>query len=226
MTHRNSINEGPARDKLNELHTAAKADHWRFVAKAPRILAGLLSGKPIAEVLSGDLMSDCFIPVSREQGDFLYPTARSINAKTIVEFGTSFGISTIYLAAALQDSGEGAVISTELDPTKCKAAQINLEDAGVAQHAEVRQGDALQTLHDLAGPVDLVLLDAWKDLYLPILELIRPQLREGSVVLADNIFTFRKALRAYVEYMQSGENGFYSTTLDIADGFEYSVYLG
>jgi len=55
--------------------------------------------------------------------------------------------------------------------------------------------------------LDLVLLDGWKDLYLQVLHLLKPRLRNGTVVLADNIFTFRKGLRAYVEYMQSGENG-------------------
>jgi predicted O-methyltransferase YrrM len=74
--------------------------------------------------------------------------------------------------------------------------------------------------------VDMVLLDGWKDLYLPILKLLTPKLRPRALVLADNIFTFRKALRPYVEYVQSEENGFVSTTLDISDGFELSVFLG
>ncbi len=72
----------------------------------------------------------------------------------------------------------------------------------------------------------MVLIDGWKDLYLPILHLLTPKLRPGAVVLADNIFTFKETLRPYVEYMQSGRNGFVSTTLKIADGFEYSVYTG
>jgi predicted O-methyltransferase YrrM len=71
-----------------------------------------------------------------------------------------------------------------------------------------------------------VLLDGWKDLYLPVLELLTPRLRPGAVVLADNIFTFRTTLRPYVDHVQSGAHGFASTTLHVADGFEYSVYLG
>ena len=93
-------------------------------------------------------------------------------------------------------------------------------------YADVRLGDALETLRDVPEPVDLVLLDGWKDLYLPILKLLTPRLRRGSIVLADNIFTFRKDLRPYVEYVQSGGHGFESTTLRISDGFEYSVYVG
>ena len=226
MSHENSIREGIARGKLDELHAAAKGDRWRFVAMSPKLLMGLLKGKTLMEMISSDVMSECFIPISPEQGEFLYLTARALGARNIVEFGTSFGISTIYLAAALKDSGSGCVISTELEPNKCRTAQKNLEEAGVAEFAEIRAGDAMETLKGLSEPVDLVLLDGWKDLYLPVLELIKPNLRPGSVVLADNIFTFRKALRPYVDYMQSGQNGFSSTTLDIGEGFEYSVYLG
>ena len=69
-------------------------------------------------------------------------------------------------------------------------------------------------------------MDGWKDLYLPVLELLTPKLRPGAVVLGDNIFTFRKGLRTYVEYLQSGSHGFESTTLRISDGTEYSFYSG
>ena len=97
---------------------------------------------------------------------------------------------------------------------------------GLEAYADVRLGDAMKTLADLEAPIDLVLLDGWKDAYLPILELLKPKLRPNAIVLADNIFTFKKALRPYVEYMQSGRNGFVSTTLEISDGFELSVYTG
>ncbi len=90
----------------------------------------------------------------------------------------------------------------------------------------MRLGDALETLRELPGPIDMLLLDGWKDLYLPVLELVTPHLRPGAVVLADNIFTFRKSLRPYVERVQSGLHGFVSTTLHVSDGFEYSVYVG
>ena len=76
------------------------------------------------------------------------------------------------------------------------------------------------------GPIDLVLLDGWKELYLPVLRLLEPNLRAGAVVLADNIRTFRIALAPYVDYVQSGKNGYRSLTLPLSDGFEYSVRLG
>lgn len=221
----NSLMTEPTRGVLRDLHAQARGDRLRFIGLAPRILGGLARGGKLFDVMTPDSMKECFIPVSPEQGEFLYLNARAIEARTIVEFGTSFGISTIYLAAAVRDNGGGRVIGSEIEPSKHERARSNLERAGVGDVVDVRLGDALETLRDVPGPVDLVLLDGWKDLYLPVLELLAPRLRPGSVVLADNIFTFRKSLRPYVDYMQSGEHGFASTTLHISDGFEYSVRL-
>lgn len=226
MTDSNSLQSGPVRDVLDRLHADAKSDRLKFLSLIPRFAAGLLRGQKLFDVLTPESMKDFYLPVSREQGEFLYLTARAIGATKVVEFGTSFGISTIYLAAAVRDNGSGEVIGSEIEASKVQVAKANLEAAGLAAHADVRLGDAMETLRDLPEPIDLVLLDGWKDLYIPVLELVTPRLRPGSVVLADNIFTFRKSLRPYVESMQSGERGFASTTLHIADGFEYSVYLG
>jgi predicted O-methyltransferase YrrM len=188
------------------------------------LVLGRLRGKGFNEVMSPSILKEVYIPISPEQGEFLYLTARAIAAKRIVEFGTSFGISAIYLAAAVKDNGGGLVIGTEIEPSKHQRAVANLKEAGLEKVVEVRFGDALETLQDLTEPIDMVLLDGVKELYLPVLKIIKPRLRQGAVVIADNIFMFKKSLRPYVEYVQSGKNGFQSTTLRIADGFEYSIY--
>ena len=221
-----SLRSGPVRTVLDRLHAEARGDRLRFVRLLPRVIAARLTGRAVFDVLTPAVMKDVYIPVSREQGQLLYLTARAIGARRIVEYGTSFGISTLYLAAALRDNGGGRVIGTEIEPTKHARALAHLREAGLSDQAEVRLGDARETLRDVPEPVDLVLLDGWKDLYLPILKLLTPRLRPGAVVLADNIFTFRKALRPYVEWVQSGRNGFVSTTLHVSDGFEYSVRVG
>jgi predicted O-methyltransferase YrrM len=142
-------------------------------------------------------LKNAYIPVAREQRCFLYQTARAIGAKTIVEFGTSFGIASIYLAAAVRDNGGGRFIGTEQESNKIDAARRNLAEAGLETIAEIRAGDAMETLAPFAGPIDMVLLDGWKDLYLPVLCLLTPKLRPGAVVMADNIYTFRKGLKPY-----------------------------
>ncbi|MEN8185337.1 MAG: class I SAM-dependent methyltransferase [Myxococcota bacterium] len=227
MSEASSLRSQPLQGVLDRLHQAARGDVLRFLKLAPRIVGGFLARRGFwDEIMTPESMRECYIPVSREQGEFLYLTARAFGARRVVEFGTSFGISTLYLAAAVRDNGGGLVVGSEIEPSKQKQAVANAAEAGLSEIVDVRLGDALETLRELPEPIDLVLLDGWKDLYLPVLELVRPRLRPRAVVLADNIFTFRRSLRSYVEHMQSGEHGFASTTLHLADGFEYSVYLG
>ncbi len=221
-----SLRSEPVRGVLERLHAAARGDRLRFLTLVPSVVGGWLRGRGFVEAITPEAMKDFYIPVSREQGELLYLTARALDARRVVEFGTSFGVSTLYLAAAVRDNGGGTVVGSEIEPSKHARALANLEEAGLADVADVRLGDATQTLRELPEPVDLVLLDGWKDLYLPVLELVTPRLRRGAVVLADNIFTFRKDLQPYVDYVQSGAHGFESTTLKLSDGFEYSVYLG
>ncbi|XXY48788.1 class I SAM-dependent methyltransferase [Sorangium sp. So ce269] len=82
----------------------------------------------------------------------------------MVEFGTWFGISTVFLAAAVRDGGGGRVIGSELHPEKVRRARKNLDESGLGDLVEIREGDALVPLRDVEGPIDLVLLDGWKNL--------------------------------------------------------------
>lgn len=218
-----TLDSPPVRRVLERLHAAARGDLSFFARNLP-LLVGMILGRkgPPAAELSAR-MKDVYIPLAPEQGRFLYLVARAIGATRIVEFGTSFGVSTIYAAAAARDTG-GRVIGTELEPSKRERALAHLAEAGLGDLVEVRLGDALDTLRDVPGPVDLLLLDGWKDLYLPVLQLLQPKLRPGAVVLADNIKTFRRSLAPFVDYVRDG-NGFRSVTLPLKDGFEYAVRL-
>jgi predicted O-methyltransferase YrrM len=220
----NSLRADPTRSTLERLHAAARRDRFKFLTLAPRFIAGKLQGKSFSEIITPDAMKDFFIPINAEQGHFVYLIARTLGARNIVEFGTSFGISTIYLAAAVKDNGGGCVVGSEIEASKHARALEYIEEAGLSEFVDVRLGDALETLRTVPAPIDMVLIDGWKDLYLPVLKLLEPSLRKGAVVLGDNIFTFKRDLQPYVDYVQSGENGFESTTLHISDGFEYSVY--
>lgn len=212
---------------LERLHREAKGDRWRIARALPAAALAWVKGGPNAiEPALRPYLGNAYLPLSPAQGRFLYLTARAIGARRAVEFGTSFGISLHYLAAAVKDNGGGIAIGSELEKHKWERARAHLAESGLGVHAEIRLGDALQTLADVPAPLDLVLLDGWKDLYLPMLELLTPKLRKGAVVMADNIYTFRTTLAPYVERVQSGRHGFQSMTLPMSDGFEYSVYLG
>jgi predicted O-methyltransferase YrrM len=213
-------------DTLARLHRRARTDLFRIALVAPLVVPDFFGFRSVDDTRLSRRMRGAYIPVSRSQGQMLYLIARSIDARRIVEFGTSFGISTLYLASAVKDNGGGIVIGSELEPSKHAKAEEHLREAGLDAFADVRLGDALETLATVEAPVDMVLLDGWKDTYLPVLKLLRSKLRPRSVVLADNIFMFKKALRPYVDYVQSGTNGFVSSTLEIADGFELSVFTG
>ncbi|MFM0502119.1 O-methyltransferase [Paraburkholderia caffeinilytica] len=127
------------------------------------------------------------LAVSRSTGKLLYGLARLMNARTIVEFGTSFGVSTLHLAAAVKDNGGGKVISTEAESSKVIRARENLAKAGLAQWVDILEGDALETL-SLRAPsaIDALFLDGAKPLYPSVFALLEPHLRVGSLVIADN----------------------------------------
>ncbi len=208
---------------LKRLHARARRDCWVLLRALPAILFAAATGRGIDEAVK-PYLKGAYIPVGPDQGRLLYMTARAIDARLIVEFGTSFAISTIYLGAAAR-ANNGRVIGTEMEPTKAAAARANVESAGLAPFVDIREGDAMKTLAALDGPIDFLLLDGWKDIYLPMIKMLAPRMRPGTVVLADNIFTYRKALRPYVDYMQDRANGFDSVTLPIGfgHGMEYSV---
>jgi predicted O-methyltransferase YrrM len=132
-------------------------------------------------------MSEAALPVSRDEGKLLYLLSRSHCVRSIVEFGMSFGISTIFLAAALRDNGGGRLITTEFEASKLIRGRANIEAAGFLDLVEIRAGDALDTLsHDLPSAIDLIVLDGAKALYGDVLDLLEDHLSSGGLIFADN----------------------------------------
>jgi len=182
-------------------------------------------GKPPSDRARAELMRDVYMPVSPEVGRLLYVLARSRSAETIVEFGTSFGISGIHLAAALRDAGgRGRLVTTELDAIKAERARENFRSAGLADLIEIRVGDAFETLRaELDGGIDLLLLDGWKNLYLPMLKFLEPQLSPGALIIADDLAIAPDALASYVGYVREPGNGYVSVEIPLGDRIEISV---
>jgi predicted O-methyltransferase YrrM len=163
-------------------------------------------------------MKDLWLPVSRETGALLYMLARSRGATSIVEFGTSFGISTLHLAAALRDNGGGRLITSEFEPSKVARARQNLAEGGLIDLVEIREGDALETLRTgLPATIDLLLLDGAKSLYRDILELVEDRLRPGALIVADNV----DYCPDYLAHIRSAASGYIS--VPFADDIELSM---
>jgi len=166
-------------------------------------------------------LKDFPLAVSRATAALLYMLARSAGARTIVEFGTSFGISTLHLAAALRDNGGGRLITSEFEPSKVARARKNLTDGGLIDLVEIREGDALKTLRvDLPETIDLLLLDGAKPLYPEILSLVEGRLRPGALIVADNADSSPE----YLERVRSPAAGYMSTPF--AEDVELSMRIG
>lgn len=206
---------------LERLHTLADAQDDAIIHR-------VRNGAAWKSATSGEkavMLCDALLPISRDTGRFLYGVARSISAKRIVEFGTSYGVSTIYFAASLHDNGGGRVIGSELESSKIAKATQNLVEAGLSEFVEIRAGDAMQTLRHTDGTIDLLFLDGWKELSLDVLHLVSANLRRGSVVLADDLNLFPDLLGPYLDHVRNPANGFVSVALPLGDGIEYSVRL-
>lgn len=161
------------------------------------------------------------LAVSRETGALLYMLARNCGARSIVEFGTSFGVSTLHLAAALRDNGGGHLVTSEFEPSKAARARDHLTAGGLIDLVEIREGDALLMLSDnLPDTIDLVLLDGAKSLYPEILDLLESRLRPGAFIVADNA----DYSPDYLARVRSPANGYLSTPF--AEDVELSMRLG
>ncbi len=221
--HTNSgLNDANIAHTLKQLHKQASGrDALVFARALPASISGKFTGRSTFEAAE-PYLSKAFIPVSEEFGRFMYLTALSRGARNIVEFGSSYGISSIYLAAAARETG-GFFTGTEKDSAKAQVALANLNEAGLSRWSDIREGDALESLAPLEGPVDFLFLDGWKDLYIPLLKLMEPKLAPGAVIFADNIKSFRKTLRPFVDYISDTSNGYETTILDIGSGVSMSI---
>ncbi|MBY8856595.1 class I SAM-dependent methyltransferase [Nocardia sp. CA2R105] len=209
---------------LRRLHSANDRQLPRMLARLAGDLPALALGRPRrASDDAPERFDDAFLALGREQAAYCYAQARAVRARRVVEFGTSFGVSTIWLAAAVRDNGGGTVIGTEMVPAKAERARAHVREAGLADQVDIRTGDALETLRDLDGPVDLMLNDGFPDAALGVLRLVAPHLRTGAVVITDNVGVMRGDYADYVSWVRDPANGFVSVRVPYKGGTEVSI---
>ncbi len=170
-------------------------------------------------------IDEMLLPVGRATGTLLNLLAKQACALRILEVGSSFGYSTIWLAEAAR-AVHGKVISLELKAAKTEYATAQLARAGLADFVEFRVGDALASLAELPGPFDLVLIDLWKNLYVPVFELLHPKLAPGALVVADNMIepaSARPHAQAYRHAVHVARD-MSSVLLPVGNGIELSRY--
>jgi predicted O-methyltransferase YrrM len=218
-----SISSGPIAEVLQRLHQEADATDaplmQTFGSEATTVEQAM---NKVVEAETKDLAglyhgyAGNFLSVSPEFGRFLYMCTRTCKAKRIVEFGSSMGISAIYMAAALRDMGGGVLIGTELEPSKAERAQANVAAAGLADLVEFRIGDARETLKPgVGGDIDMVMLDGAFTLYLSVLTLLEPQLKPGAIIIGENAF---QPASGYIDHVRDPQNGYLSLPLSFDPG--------
>jgi predicted O-methyltransferase YrrM len=161
--------------------------------------------------------------VAPTTGAFLYAVCAPQTDCEVLEIGGSYGYSTIWLAAAARILG-GRVLSLELDPHRAEVWTANIEEAGLADWADVVVGDALETLPELDDVFDVVFLDAEKELYEPLFALARTKLETGALVIADNVLSHADTLGAYTSARRADPTCV-SVTLPLDRGLELTSVL-
>jgi len=220
---------------VQRLHAASDRQFW---AMAARFVLGSIyhrfrgDGTDFTVTPRGKrLLSDKLVALDPDKAALCYLLCRSLGARRVVEAGTSFGVSTIYLASAVRDNVQatggdgGIVIGTEHEPAKAAAARQNFDEAGVSEWIDLREGDLRETLKEIDGPVDFMLADIWIPMALPALKLVAPRMRRGAIVLADNTIQFARQYAEYLSYVRDPANGFCSHGILLKGGLEMSVRI-
>ncbi|MCI5055264.1 MAG: class I SAM-dependent methyltransferase [Flavobacteriales bacterium] len=175
---------------LQTLHTEAAKE-------LPKLLKGLAKG--IFTGLKPEDMRETFMAIGADQGQEMYDMIVAAKARSIVEYGTSFGLSTLYLAAAAEQTC-GKVITTELLGDKADIAQAHFDQAKVSHLIDLRRGDALKTLSNIDEPVHFFFMDGWSQINIDLLKMLEPNFVDGTIVLLDNAnMPGSKATKKYFE---------------------------
>jgi len=225
----NAVVDPGIRSLLLGFHRAASEENEQLAHELSPYFDDLENNRVPAWRQIEQYLDDKYICLDPAEGVFCYLIAKAIGARRIVEFGTSFGVSTIYLSMAVRDNGGGLVIGTEVVAEKARRARENVARAGLSKFVEIRVGDAHETLRDLEGPIDFFLCDGFPRYQLSILKLVAPRLRTGGVVVTDRVDERDQVYRSYLEYLRDPGNGFQSTLIGLdrgTEGTEFSVKVG
>jgi len=210
----------PLADGLHAKSVAQEAETGRYFSE--RAKRGELSWDGLDED-AHRFMADKLVALDPIKAEFCHLLCRALGARRVVEVGTSFGVSTIYLADAVRANGGGTVIATEHEPGKCAAARSHFAEGGLSDLIDLREGDLRETLKTIEGPVDFVLMDIWTEMARPAIELIHPHLQRGAVVVADNTTQVRHAYARFFEFVEAPQNRLTAMTLPFAGGLEFIV---
>lgn len=215
------LNDAKLEGLLADLHQGGKAEAEAIERYFFHERTGPWSGM---EPRDHAFMADKLVALEKDKAEFCYLTCRAIGARRIVEVGTSFGVSTLYLAAAVRDNGGGVVFAAEHEPTKVEKARANFAAAGLTSFIDLQEADIIQASERFAAPIDFVLFDIWSHVARPVLDVLLPRLRAGAVICTDG-----ERSSGYAELFEALDdpaNGFRTMTLPFEGGLQMSVKAG
>jgi predicted O-methyltransferase YrrM len=215
-----TLNQPQVREVLSRLYAEAQANDSKVEAEEQALMGA--GGGVIDDQTLQSINDRTFMAVSPEVGRLIYLLVRSRRPALVVEFGTSFGLSALHIASAIRDNRFGRLITAEQSESKASRAALHLEQAGLKNFVEIRQGDAFQTLDGVNG-IDLLLLDGWKPLYLPLLRQLEPSLSPGCLIVADDVISLSEKVAPYLAYVRDATNGYVSCEIPLDDGLELSI---
>jgi predicted O-methyltransferase YrrM len=215
-----TLNQPRVQGVLSRLYTEAEENDPKVEAEEQSLLAA--SGGVLDEQTLSSINDRTFMAVAPEVGKLIYLLVRARRPSLVVEFGTSLGLSALHIASALRDNNFGRLITTEQSANKASRAAQHFEEAGLSDLVEIRQGDAFETLAATNG-IDLLLLDGWKPLYLPLLRQLEPALSPSCLIVADDVISISEKLAAYLTYVRDSTNGYTSCEIALDDGLELSI---
>jgi predicted O-methyltransferase YrrM len=215
-----TLDQPQVRELLSQLYAEAEVNDAKLQAEEQAIASA--AGGRIDDQTLASIREREFMAVAPKVGRLIYLLVRSRRPALVVEFGTSFGLSAIHIAGALRDNSFGHLVTTEQNARKASHAAQHIALAGLSDLVEIRQGDAFQTLSAIDG-VDLLLLDGWKPLYLPLLRQLEPALSPGCLVIADDVTAMPEKLAPYLAYVRDVANGYLSCEISLDDGLELSI---
>jgi predicted O-methyltransferase YrrM len=193
--------------------------HQRMEAERPRMRAAAEAGT------FAQIIDEMLLPVGPESGQLLSILVQSLKAPRILELGTSYGYSGIWLADAARASG-GRLVTMELSEKKSAYARDMSKKAGLDAFVDFRVGDAVKMIGELEDGIDFVLVDLWKDLYVPCLEAFYPKLRPGAIIVSDNMIEPASAREDVMRYRHAirGMAKMTSILVPVGSGLEISRY--
>jgi len=227
------LNDPKLEALLDALHAQSEGQSGAIDAYfARRIKEGTLSWDGL-DAETTLFFRDKMVALEKDKAEFCYALCRALGARRVIECGTSYGVSTLYLAAAVRDNlasssealGESKVIATEWEAGKAAIARRNFAAAGLGQFIDLREGDLKDTLKNIEGPIDFVLLDIWSEAVMPAMLNIAPHLRQGAVIIADNTQSARRGYDAYFTFIADPKNRLRTLTLPFAGGLEMTVRM-